>query len=149
MDDETAVATEIRGWVADFGAEVAERRFDDARRRIAPGVVAFGTHADIVLGPDRLEAEQWRRIWPNIEDFAFVMDEAVVIASPDCCQAVAVVPWSSTGFDETGAPFDRPGRATIVIARAAADQAWSCVHTHFSLGRDVPSRTHGRGGDRT
>ena len=31
--------------------------------------------------------------------------------------AVAIAPWTSTGFNSDGVPFDRPGRATFVFHR--------------------------------
>jgi hypothetical protein len=54
------------------------------------------------------------------------------------------VPWTSIGIDAVGNRFDRPGRATIVLERKALAEPWVGTHTHFSLARDVPSRTYGR-----
>jgi ketosteroid isomerase-like protein len=134
----------VREWISAWGAEVAAVGLAAARARFADDVVAFGTHADIVVGLDALEAEQWSRIWPAIEDYRFRTDELVVQASPDGLQAVAIVGWDSTGFSADGTPFDRPGRATVVLRRAHRGAPWIGTHTHFSLGRDVPPTTHGR-----
>jgi ketosteroid isomerase-like protein len=57
--------------------------------------------------------------------------------------AVAIAPWTSTGFHEDGAPFDRPGRATIALARQP-DGRWLGVHSHMSLARGVPQDSHGK-----
>ena len=70
--------------------------------RFSPEVVAFGTYAELVHGLDDLESQQWRNVWPLIEGFPFRVDELVVIASPDGCHAVAVVPWDSVGRDADG-----------------------------------------------
>lgn len=133
----------VRAWVAEWGAEVAAVQMSTARARFADDVVAFGTHADIVVGLDALEDRQWSRVWPAIEDFRFRTDELVVQASPDGLHAVAIVGWDSTGIAADGTAFDRPGRATVVLRRDGIDAAWVGTHTHFSLGRDVPSTTHG------
>jgi ketosteroid isomerase-like protein len=123
----------VRDWVAAWGTEVAGVDMTTARDRFAADVVAFGTYAEAVRGLDRLEAEQWRNVWPQISGFAFRVDELIVVASADGTQAVAVVPWDSVGIDADGARFDRPGRATIVLQRTSANEPWTGVHTHFSL----------------
>jgi ketosteroid isomerase-like protein len=133
----------VRDWMAAWGAEVAAADIAAGRRRFAPTVTAFGTHADVVHGLDALVDQQWSQIWPAIEDFAFLVDQLHVDVSPDRLLAVAIVPWSSTGIAQDGQRFDRPGRATTVLRRAAIDAPWVGVHTHFSLERDVPSSTHG------
>jgi ketosteroid isomerase-like protein len=119
--------------MAGWGAEVASVDIAAARRRFAPDVVAFGTFARMVHGLDALEADQWRNVWPSISGFAFRLDELVVIASTDGCQAVALVPWDSEGNDADGVAYARPGRATVVLRRDAPHAPWLGVHTHFSL----------------
>jgi ketosteroid isomerase-like protein len=126
-----------------WGEEVAGVELAAGRRRFSPEVTAFGTHAHVVHGLDALVAEQWSQIWPAIEDFRFLVDELHVEISPDRLLAVAIAPWSSTGIGHDGSRFDRPGRATVVLRRDQVDGPWVGVHTHFSLGRDVPPRTFG------
>jgi ketosteroid isomerase-like protein len=133
----------VREWVAGWGAEVAAADIRAGRERFDPGLVAFGTHADVVEGRAEVEAHQWSQIWPAIEDFAFVLEHLRVLASPDRLLAVAIVPWSSTGIHENGERFDRPGRATVVLRRDRVGAPWAGLHTHFSLGRGVPQRTFG------
>jgi ketosteroid isomerase-like protein len=123
----------VRDWIAAWGAEVAAVDMAAARRRFAPDVVAFGTYAEIVHGLDDLEAMQWRNVWPAIDGFAFRVDQLVVIASDDGCQAVAIVPWDSVGTADDGTTFARPGRATVVLRRESTSAPWVGVHTHFSL----------------
>ncbi len=133
----------VKAWVDDWGAEVAAVDLAAARLRFATDVSAFGTHADVVIGRDNLETEQWSQIWPAIEDFRFVSDEMQILMSPDRLQAIAVVGWTSIGIARDGHRFDRPGRATVVLTRDSIDKPWLGIHTHFSLGRDVPQSTHG------
>ena len=134
----------VAAWVAEWGREVAAADIAAGRTRFAEDLVAFGTHADVVEGRIAVENQQWAQIWPAIEDFSFDVAGLHVIASGDGLQAVAVVPWTSTGIDEDGGRFDRPGRATIVLRRDHPSAPWLGVHTHFSLARGVPSATHGR-----
>jgi ketosteroid isomerase-like protein len=133
----------VRSWIAAWGAEVAAADIAEARKRFADDVSAFGTHADVVVGLDRLVTEQWAAIWPAIEDFRFLTDGMQVLVSADRLQAVAIVGWSSTGIADDGTRFDRPGRATVVLRRDNPDVPWIGVHTHFSLGRGVPQATFG------
>lgn len=134
----------VRAWIEAWGDEVAAVDIDAARRRFAPDVSAFGTHADVVIGLDRLVSEQWSQVWPAIEDFRFMTDAMQVTVSADRLLAVAVVGWSSTGIAHDGSRFPRPGRATVVLRRTSFDEPWLGVHTHFSLGRGVPQSTHGK-----
>jgi ketosteroid isomerase-like protein len=83
-------------------------------------------------------------VWPRIEDFQFLVGLMKVVLSPDRLVATAAVPWDSTGFDEDGRTFPRPGRATIVLCRTDVAAPWRCIHTHFSLARGVPPHTFGR-----
>lgn len=134
---------ELRAWLSGWGAEVASVRLDAGRRRFSPDVSAFGTRADVVIGLDRLFEDQWSKVWPTIEEFRFEADDAQVIVSPDRLLAVIVSPWNSTGIAEDGTRFDRPGRATVALSRATVEDPWLGVHTHFSLGFGVPSRSYG------
>lgn len=86
---------------------------------------------------------KWLQVWPAIEDFRFVTDELQALISPDRLLSVAVVGWTSIGVAENGKRFARPGRATVVLSRESVDERWLGIHTHFSLGRDVPQSTYG------
>jgi len=86
---------------------------------------------------------QWDNVWPRTAEFRFDLANTMVMASPDGAMAVAIAPWRSTGFHENGLPFDRPGRATIVLARQT-DGRWLGVHSHMSLARGVPQDSYGK-----
>lgn len=139
-------AADVQGvldWLAGWGAEVAVADLRAGRERFAADLVAFGTHADVVVGRERVEAEQWSRIWPAIEDFVFHVDQAVVAVSGDRLLATVAAPWGSTGIAADGTRFDRPGRATVVLRRDSVGAPWLGIHTHFSLARGVPQQTFG------
>lgn len=135
--------TSVRQWVDAWGAEVASVDLRAGRRRFDDELVAFGTHAFTVTGADAVHDQQWSQVWPTIEDFRFVTDELVVQCSPDRLQAVAIVPWASTGIAADGSLFDRPGRATVVLVRDLVGAPWRGTHTHFSLAKGVPDRSYG------
>ena len=123
----------LRDWFDAWGRQVATLDFARARALFEPDVVGMGTFKDLVEGIDALEAGQWRSIWPTIEDFAFDLDSLRVIGSPDGRMAVAMIGWDSTGLTQDGERYDRPGRATVVLARSGPGSPWKGVHTHFSL----------------
>lgn len=129
----------VRTWFEQLGRYCAAVDYASARVLFAPDVVSFGTKATIVAGLDHLQANQWEGIWPNIRDFRIELD--TVQGGGDDHQAWGVATWTSTGFDEQGNPFDRPGRATVILERR--DDAWVAVHTHFSLAPGTPPRTYG------
>ncbi|MGI9409867.1 MAG: YybH family protein [Hyphomicrobiaceae bacterium] len=130
----------LRDWFRTWDRCVAALDFASARALFADDVVGFGTHATFVHGLDALEAEQWRKVWPNIADFRFEVEHLVGGVSHD--SAWAAVPWSSRGFHEDGTEFDRPGRATVTFRKSGDD--WLGTHTHFSLAPATPPHTFGR-----
>lgn len=133
----------IAAWFARWSPLVADVDFVPARALFAEDVVAFGTFQHHLRGLDALEAEQWRQVWPTIEGFRFEIDTLVSQVSPDRLMAFGAIMWSSTGIGEDGSRFDRPGRCTAVLRRDSPEAPWLGVHTHFSLGRGVPQRSHG------
>lgn len=135
--DEATLAP-IRAWFE--ALQDCVRRVDYAAGRaiFAEDVVAFGTRAEVVSGLDLLVERQWSGIWPNIRDFTFVLDQ--LHGGVDGDLAWGVVPWTSTGFHADGTPFDRPGRATVILERRGG--RWLAKHTHFSLNPGAPPRTY-------
>jgi ketosteroid isomerase-like protein len=138
--DHDSIATWFRRW----SGLVASVDFAPARALFAPDVVAFGTFQHHLRGLDALEAEQWRQVWPTIEDFRFELDTLVTGVSPDRLMGFGAIMWSSTGIAGDGSRFDRPGRCTVVLRRDRVEAPWLGIHTHFSLGRGVPQRSHGK-----
>ena len=134
----------LRAWLAAWDALVNSVDFVPARALFAPNIASFGTRADVVEGIASLENNQWRAVWPAIEDFAFDLDGMKVGVSPDRLMAFLIATWKSKGVAEDGSRFDRPGRATVVLARARTDAPWLGIHTHFSLNPGTPAKAHGR-----
>ena len=136
----TDLSAAVREWYARFGACCAAVDYESARSMFAADVMSFGTKAELVSGIDRLQENQWQGIWPNISDFT--IDRESIRWGGDEQIAWGIAVWTSTGYDEAGDPFHRPGRATVVLERR--DGVWLAVHSHFSLNPGTPPRTYGR-----
>jgi ketosteroid isomerase-like protein len=128
-------------WLDSFAGYVREVDYACARPLFHPEVLAFGTHRDIIAGIGTWMAAQWDSVWPRTADFRFDLAAARVLVADDASMAVAIAPWTSTGFHPGGEKFDRPGRATLVFHKS--DAGWLCVHSHMSLNRGVPQTSHG------
>lgn len=135
----------ITGWFEEWGRLIAAVDYAGARALFRPDVVGFGTFQRTVSGLDALEAGQWRAIWGAISGFTFHTAQLVSGVSGDGCTGWGACPWSSTGYHEDGGAFDRPGRATVLLARATPADPWLGVHTHISLAPGTPQRTFGAG----
>jgi ketosteroid isomerase-like protein len=133
----------IADWFSTWDKLVDAVDFVPARELFDENVIGFGTRMDTVKGLDRLEANQWRRVWPTIDGFRFDLDTLECVISPDRLQGVGIVVWHSTGYLEDASPFDRPGRATVIFQRAAPDLPWKSVHTHISLAPGTPQQSFG------
>lgn len=126
-------------WFGKLGKYCASVDYESARAIFAEDVLSFGTRADIVSGLGPLQSNQWEGIWPNIRDFKINME--TIHSGGDQQHAWGVATWTSTGFREDGSPFERPGRATVILERR--ENRWLSVHTHFSLNPGTPPRTYG------
>jgi ketosteroid isomerase-like protein len=140
MTNDTPTLEPLHDWFRTWEVCVRAVDFAAARALFAADVSGFGTHAAFVFGQASLERDQWANVWPKIADFQFNVDQLHGGITRD--QAWAAVPWSSIGFDATGAEFSRPGRATVILRHDGG--RWVGVHTHFSLNPGIPSQTFGR-----
>ena len=136
----------IRAWFERLAAHVRAVDFAGARAIFAADMIAFGTFTDFVTARDAVEAAQWRKVWPFIEGFRWRPASIRGLVSPDRRAATGMAVWDSTGFHQDGTPYDRPGRATVALARDAIGAEWIARHTHFSLFRGVPGESFGRKG---
>lgn len=136
------IAAEVRDWLDRFAVCVRDVDYAAARPFWHPDIVIFGTYQELVKSLPAWTELQWDNVWPRTAEFRFDLKNTIVLASPDGAMAVAIAPWTSTGFHGDGMPFDRPGRATIVLARQH-DGRWLGVHSHMSLARGVPQDSHG------
>jgi ketosteroid isomerase-like protein len=138
-----AVKTEILQWLADFAGCVREVDYKSAYRFWHDDIVIFGTYQELVKSRQAWTDTQWDNVWPRTADFTFDLANTEVLSSPDGLMVVAVTPWTSTGWHQDGTRFDRPGRATLVLAKQP-DGRWVGVHSHMSLGKGVPQDSHGK-----
>lgn len=139
---DTDCSAAIHDWLTRFAACVREVDYAAARPFWHPDIIIFGTHQELVRGLAAWTDAQWDNVWPRTQDFAFDLNNTAVLVSPDGLMAVAITPWISTGFHPDGSRFDRPGRATITLARQP-DGRWVGVHSHMSLERGIPQQSHG------
>jgi ketosteroid isomerase-like protein len=140
---DAATAAQVRDWLDRFASCVREVDYAAARPFWHPEVVIFGTYQELVKSLSAWTERQWDNVWPRTAEFRFDLDNTVILAAPGGAMAVAVAPWNSTGFQEDGTPFERPGRTTIVLMRQP-DGHWLGVHSHMSLARGVPQDSHGK-----
>ena len=131
--------SEVGAWLREFETAVRGRDFAAGRRMFAPDAVAFGTWATAVSGLDRIEQEQWRQVWPRIRNFRFEERPAIRATGDSAWIAAA---WSSEATGPDGRSFERPGRATLILARR--DGRWLAVHSHVSLLPSQSESAHGR-----
>ena len=128
-------------WLETFSEFVRAVDYVPAQTLFHKDILAFGTHRDVLPSLEAWVNTQWDNVWPKTDDFRFDLGATHVLASDDGSMAVVVAPWTSTGFHEDGARFDRPGRATMVFHKR--NGVWLGVHTHLSLNRGVPQSSHG------
>jgi ketosteroid isomerase-like protein len=134
----------VKAWFRELAEHVRSVDFAAARHLFAEDFVAFGTFTDFMIGRELAETNQWRNVWPTIDGFAWRLDDAKALVSPDRLFAVGLAVWDSTGYRADGKPFDRKGRATVSLTRARAGDPWVATHTHMSLFRGTPDASHGK-----
>ncbi len=134
----------VRSWFEELAVHVRSVDFASARHLFAEDFLAFGTFSNFVTGREHAEKNQWRQVWPTIDDFRWRLDDVQALVSPDRLFAVGLAIWDSTGYRPDGTKFDRKGRATVSFARANVGEPWVATHTHMSLFRGTPDVSHGR-----
>ncbi len=121
---------DVLSWLLAWQDEVQRQQFETASSRFASDVYSFGTVMTAVAGRDALMEHQWRAVWPRTRGFRFLPES--VNTWGDEQQQVVAAQWVSEGLNAAdGTPFERLGRATIVLQRD--DDRWLAVHTHFSV----------------
>jgi len=140
MEEDVAL---VRRWFQCLQLHVQTVDFVGARNLFAEDVVTFGSFNPFTVGREATEAEQWRTVWGRIDRFRWDLDGLRIIISGDRCTAIGMAVFASTGYTESGTPYERPGRATVVLSRGAVGEEWRAQHMHVSLFRDVPARSFG------
>jgi ketosteroid isomerase-like protein len=130
-------------WFTAWGELVARVDFKRARPMFADDIVGFGSVAEVMTSLQALERDQWRNVWPTIEDYRNDIATLEVVTSPDRLMAMGALIFRSTGRHPDGTAFRRDGRATATLMRTAVGAPWIGTHTHFSLVPGTPGRSHG------
>ena len=133
----------VRRWFQRLQLHVQTVDFVGARPLFAEDLITFGSFNPFTVGRDATEEEQWRTVWGRIDGFRWRLDDLRTIISGDRLTAIGMAVFDSTGYTETGTPYERPGRATIVLGRRALGEDWVGQHVHVSLFRGVPTRSFG------
>jgi ketosteroid isomerase-like protein len=133
----------VRQWFQRLQLHVQTVDLVGARNLFAEDVVTFGSFNPFTIGREATENEQWRTVWGRIDRFRWDLDGLRTIISGDRCTAIGMAVFSSTGYTESGTPYARPGRATVVFGRGAVGEEWMAQHMHVSLFRDIPTRSFG------
>jgi len=147
VDINVAASTQDRTTIAAW-LDVLEKHVNGvdlvaARKMFHEAVVGFGS-ISTVIGQDKLEATQWRLVWPTMEDFRFQIQGLEARLSDDRKFAMAAVTFMSKGVAEDGRTYDRPGRATFVLQRPSLDAEWLAIHNHFSLNPGISHKSFGK-----
>ena len=134
----------VADWYARWSGFVGDVNFKPVRAMFAEDAIAFGTKVEVVTSQAQLEAEQWRAVWPSIEDFRFDTSTLEVVTSPDRLMAMGALIFRSTGLHPDGKKFQRNGRATVTLMRPSVGASWICTHSHISLKPGTPAISHGK-----
>jgi ketosteroid isomerase-like protein len=134
----------VKAWFERLSEHVRAVDFAGARAIFADDMIAFGTFENFITGRDKVEAAQWRNVWPVTTGFRYRMDDIRAIVSADRLTAIGMGVFDSTGFHPDGSEYARPGRTTAAFSRRAIGEDWVADHTHMSLFRDVPSASFGQ-----
>jgi ketosteroid isomerase-like protein len=133
----------ITAWFARWGELVASVDFRRVREMFVEDAIAFGSKVEMVTTRTELEHEEWRAVWPTIEDYRYDLTTLEIVVSPDRLMAMGAAIFRSTGLDRDETRFDRPGRATATLMRAAVNAPWLATHTHVSLKPGTPAPSYG------
>jgi ketosteroid isomerase-like protein len=133
----------IADWFATWGDRVAAVDFNSVRAMFTEDAIAFGSVTEMMTSQAALEADQWRKVWPTIEDYRYDLATLEVMVSPDRLMALGAVIFRSTGLHRDGGKFERNGRATVALMRSAVGAPWICAHSHVSLKPGTPSPSYG------
>src|SRR5687768_11414046 len=121
----------VAEWFERWATLVAAVDFERVRQMFAEDAIAFGSKVEMMTSRDALEREQWRAVWPTMENYRYDLATLEVAVSPDRLMAVGAAIFHSTGLhaDKT-TRFERPGRATATLMREKVGAPWLCTHSH-------------------
>ncbi len=133
----------VQRWFQRLQLHVQAVDFAGARHLFSDDLITFGSFNPFTIGREANEEEQWRTVWGRIDHFRWRLDDLRTLVSDDRLMAVGMAVFDSTGYTEAGTPYERPGRATVVLRRRSVGEEWIGHPMHVSLFRDVPTRSFG------
>ena len=133
----------ISDWFVRWGDLVSNVDYRRVREIFVEDTIAFGSKVEMVTSREALEQEQWRAVWPTIEDYRHDVATLEIIVSPDRLMAMGAVILRSTGIHQDGRRFERTGRVTATLMRTAVGAPWFATHTHVSLKPGTPAPSYG------
>lgn len=133
----------VADWFVHWAELVANVDIKRVREIFVEDAFAFGSKVEMVTTREALEVEQWRAVWPTMADYRYELSTLEIALSPDRLMAVAAAIFHSTGFHKDGSRFERPGRCTAALMRAAVSAPWYATHTHVSLKPGTPAPSYG------
>ena len=143
LDTDNKDHNSIIFWFKTWENKVQNKDYESTKNLFENDVVSFGTWMNVVEGLEKLCANQWKSVWPTINNFKFLTDTLYIQISPDRLLANSILVWDSKGYKKNGSSFKRNGRATVTLKRNNINDAWKCIHTHFSLNRGIPQKSYG------
>ena len=133
----------IAEWFDTWGRLVAAVDFKRVRDMFAEDAIAFGSKVEMMTSREALEREQWRAVWPTIENYSYDISTLELVISPDRLMAMGAAIFRSTGLHpDKKTRFERPGRATVTLMRERIGAPWYCTHSHVSLKPGTPTPSH-------
>ncbi len=133
----------IAAWFVKWASLVAAVDFKRVREMFAEDAIAFGSKVEMVTSREALEQEQWRVVWPTMENYHYDLATLEIAMSPDRLMAMGAAIFHSTGLHQDKTTrFERPGRVTATLMREAVGAPWYCTHSHVSLKPDTPTPSH-------
>jgi len=133
----------VKKWFRRLSEQVQAVDFAGAHPLFAEDMIAFGTFENFITGREAAERAQWRNVWPVTSGFRFREDDIRAIVSPDRLTAIGMGVFDSTGYQEDGTPYERPGRTTVALSRRRICEVCDADLTHMTLFSDVPRRSIG------
>src|SRR5687768_880513 len=73
----------IAAWFENWARLVAAVDFKRVREMFAEDAIAFGSKVEMMTSREALEREQWRAVWPTMEDYRYDIDTLKIVISPD------------------------------------------------------------------
>ncbi len=134
----------VKDWYDRWSGYVADVNFKPVREMFAEDAIAFGSKVEVMTSQAQLEREQWRAVWPSIDDYRYDLATLEVVMSPDRLMAMGALIFRSTGLHPDGRKFERNGRSTVTLMRPSVGAPWICTHSHISLKPGTPAISHGK-----